>query len=182
MRLFKLFEKLIKMKQKKTRFKGLIIYSGIKFNDTRGYFREIFKQTFLKKKMIFWCMSKSKKNVLRGMHLQTKNPQDKFVSVIKGKILDVVIDCRKKSKTYGKYFKIVLSENNCKSLYIPAGFAHGFLTLSKENIVFYGNSNYRSAGSEVTIKWNDKNVNIKWPNSKKIISKKDSNGIDLKYL
>ncbi len=116
------------------------------------------------------------------MHLQTKNPQDKFVSVIKGKILDVVIDCRKKSKTYGKYFKVVLSENNCKSLYIPAGFAHGFLTLSKENIVFYGNSNYRSAGSEVTIKWNDKNVNIKWPNSKKIISKKDSNGIDLKYL
>ena len=114
--------------------------------------------------------------------MQTKNAQDKFVSVVKGKILDVVVDCRKKSKTYGKYFKIVLSDKNCKSLYIPAGFAHGFLALSKENLVFYGNSKYREAGHEITIKWNDKNLNIKWPKSKKIISKKDANGVEIKSL
>ena len=124
------------MKYQKTKFKDLKIYKGVKFNDSRGYFREVFKDNFLKKKLIFWCMSKSKKNVLRGMHLQTKKPQAKFISVVKGKILDVVVDCRKKSKTYGKHFKIILSDQNCKSLYIPAGFAHGFLTLSKENIVF----------------------------------------------
>ena len=89
------------MKYQKTKFKDLKIYNGIKFDDSRGYFREIYKDNFLKKKLIFWCMSKSKKNVLRGMHLQTKKPQAKFISVVKGKILDVVVDCRKKSKTYG---------------------------------------------------------------------------------
>ena len=167
------------MKYQKTKFKDLKIYNGIKFDDSRGYFREIYKDNFLKKKLIFWCMSKSKKNVLRGMHLQTKNPQAKFISVVKGKILDVVVDCRKKSKTYGKHFKIILSDQNCKSLYIPAGFAHGFLTLSKENIVFYGNSNYRSANHELTIKWNDSKLNINWPKCKKIISKKDLNGISV---
>ena len=170
------------MKYQKTKFKDLRVYKGVKFDDSRGYFREVFKEKFLKKKLIFWCMSKSKKNVLRGMHLQTKKPQDKFVSVIKGKILDVVVDCRKKSKTYGKYFKIVLSDKNCKSLYIPAGFAHGFLTLSKENLVFYGCSTYRSTKHEVTIKWNDKNIKINWPKYKKIMSKKDSSGINLKLL
>ncbi len=168
------------MKYQKTKFKNLRIYKGKKFIDSRGYFREVFKDKFLKKKVIFWCMSKSKKNVLRGLHMQTKNAQDKFVSVVKGKILDVVVDCRKKSKTYGKYFKIVLSDKNCKSLYIPAGFAHGFLALSKENLVFYGNSKYREAGHEITIKWNDKNLNIKWPKTKKIISKKDTDELKIK--
>jgi len=170
------------MKYQKTKFKDLRIYNGIKFDDTRGHFREVFKENFLEKKLIFWCMSRSKKNVLRGMHLQIKKPQDKFVSVIKGKILDVVVDCRKKSKTYGKYFKVILSDKNCKSLYIPAGFAHGFLTLSKENLVFYGCSTYRSAKHETTIKWNDENIKINWPKCKKIISKKDSNGISIKLL
>ena len=168
------------MKYQKTKFKNLRIYEGVKFKDSRGYFREIFKNKFLKKKIIFWCMSRSKKNVLRGMHLQTKNPQGKFISVIKGKIFDVVVDCRKKSKTYGKYFSIILSDKNCKSLYIPEGFAHGFLSLSNENLVFYGNTKYREKKHEVTIKWNDKDLSIKWPKSKKIISKKDLNGIELK--
>ena len=76
------------------------------------------------------------------MHLQTKNSQTKFISVVKGKILDVVIDCRLESKNFGKHFKTVLSEKNCRSLLIPAGFAHGFLTLDKENLVFYGNCSY----------------------------------------
>ena len=165
------------MKISNTKFSGLKILNGIKFDDSRGYFREIYLQKiFKKKKFIFWCMSKSKKNVLRGMHIQTKNTQAKIVSVIKGKILDVVIDCRKKSKTFGMYYKIVLSDKNCKSLMIPDGFAHGFLALEKENIIFYGCSNYRSSGSEVTIKWDDPNVNIKWPLGKKIISKKDKVG------
>ena len=76
--------------------KLLKIIEGVKFNDNRGYFREIYlNKLFSRKKFIFWCMSKSKKNVLRGMHLQTNNTQEKFISVIKGKILDVVVDCRK---------------------------------------------------------------------------------------
>ena len=165
------------MKITNTKFNGLKILDGIKFDDSRGYFREIYLQKIFKKKnFIFWCMSKSKKNVLRGMHIQTKNTQAKIVSVIKGKILDIVIDCRKKSKTFGMYYKIVLSDKNCKSLMIPDGFAHGFLALEKENIIFYGCDNYRSASSEATIKWDDPNINIKWPSNKKIISEKDKIG------
>ena len=165
------------MKILNTKFNGLKIIEGIKFDDSRGYFREIFlKKLFKKKKFIFWCMSKSKKNVLRGMHIQTKKTQTKIVSVVKGKILDVVIDCRPKSKSFGKYFKTILSEKNCKSLLIPAGFAHGFLALKKENIIFYGNSKYRSAKSEFAINWNDPKLKIKWPKGKKIISKKDKLG------
>jgi len=169
------------MKILNTKFNGLRIIEGIKFDDSRGYFREIFlKKLFKKKKFIFWCMSKSKKNVLRGMHIQTKKTQTKIVSVVKGKILDIVIDCRPKSKNFGKHFKTILSEKNCKSLLIPAGFAHGFLALDKENIVFYGNDNYRSPNNEVTINWNDPIININWPSGKKIISNKDNSGVSFK--
>tara|TARA_Y100001970_G_scaffold289951_1_gene421902 strand:- start:6622 stop:7158 length:537 start_codon:yes stop_codon:yes gene_type:complete len=165
------------MKILNTKFSGLKVINGIKFNDSRGYFREIYlNKLFKNKKFIFWCMSKSKKNVLRGMHLQTQKTQEKFISVIKGKIMDVVIDCRKKSKTFGKHYKIILSDKNCKSLLIPSGFAHGILGLANENIIFYGNNNYRSVNSEVTIKWNDQKLKIKWPRGKKIISKKDKKG------
>ena len=169
------------MKILNTKFNGLKIIEGIKFDDSRGYFREIFsKKLFKKKKFIFWCMSKSRKNVLRGMHIQTKKTQTKIISVVKGKILDVVIDCRPKSKSFGKHFKTILSEKNCKSLLIPAGFAHGFLAFDKENIVFYGNDNYRSANGQITISWIDPSVKIKWPVGKKIISNKDKSGISFK--
>jgi dTDP-4-dehydrorhamnose 3,5-epimerase len=111
--------------------------------------------------------------------LQTKNPQAKFVSVIKGKIFDVAVDLRKKSKTYKKVFTTILSGNNSKSLFIPSGFAHGFLSLDKENYIVYNCSKYRNSKSEVTIKYNDKNLNIKWPKKKFIISKKDKEGLSL---
>ena len=166
------------MKILNTKFDGLKIIEGIKFDDSRGYFREIFsKKLFKKKKFIFWCMSKSKKNVLRGMHIQTKKTQTKIVSVVKGKILDVVIDCRPKSKSFGRHFKTILSEKNCKSLLIPAGFAHGFCGLENENLVLYGFTNYRSKKYEVGILWNDNTLKIKWPIKKPIISKKDKNNI-----
>ena len=107
--------------------------------------------------------------------MQTKQMQGKYLSVLKGKILDVVVDCRKMSKTFGKHFKIILSEKNATSIYIPPGFAHGFLTLDKENIVLYSCTNYRNKESEVSIAWNDKYLKIKWPTKKPILSKKDSN-------
>ena len=112
--------------------------------------------------------------------MQLKKPQAKLVTVTHGRILDVVVDLRKNSKTFGKHFKIILSEKNCKSLLIPAGFAHGFLTLDKENIVFYGNDNYRSANNETTISWNDPIIKINWPSGKKIISNKDKSWVFLK--
>ena len=115
----------------------------------------------------------SKKNVLRGFHFQHKFKQVKFVSVLKGRILDCVIDLRKKSRTFGKSFKIVLSAENCKSLYIPEGFAHAYYSMSKQNIIYYKLSNYYHPEYEDGILWNDKNLKFKWPSKKPIVSKKD---------
>ena len=117
---------------------------------------------------------------LHYLHLQKKHQQDKFVSVVKGKIFDIVLDLRKGSKTYGKHFTIVLSDKNSTSLFIPAGFAHGFCALEKENLVFYGCTNYRSKNNELGILWNDKDLKIKWPLKKPIVSKKDKNNLTFK--
>ena len=92
-----------------TNFKGLKIYKKTTFNDKRGYTRELFNNKYIKKKFPFDLISLSKKNVIRGLHLQIKKPQGKFISVLKGKIFDVVLDCRKNSKTFGKSFSIILN-------------------------------------------------------------------------
>ena len=118
-----------------------------------------------------------KKNTLRGLHFQRKKQQAKIITVAYGKILDVVVDLRKKSKTYGKHFSIEISHNSDFSLFIPRGFAHGFMCLSKTCAVYYKCTNYRDKNSETTIKWNDETLNIKWPLKKPILSKKDSLGI-----
>ena len=115
------------MRIKSTNISGLKIIQSKNFKDNRGLFRENYKKKFFKRKnFIFGCVSNSKKNVIRGLHLQTKFSQEKYVSVLKGAIVDVVLDLRKKSKTFGKHFKIILSDKNAKSIFIPAGFAHGF--------------------------------------------------------
>tara|TARA_B100001564_G_scaffold267245_1_gene228872 strand:+ start:382 stop:783 length:402 start_codon:yes stop_codon:yes gene_type:complete len=122
-------------------------------------------------------MSHSKKNIVRGLHIQTKKPQGKFVTVIKGKIFDVALDLRKKSKTFGKVYSCVLSEKNSNSIFIPAGFAHGFQSLDRENYVIYSCTEYRDKKSEITIDVNDYNLKIKWPSKIQILSNKDKNGI-----
>ena len=142
------------MKIKKTKFKGLIILNGIKHQDKRGYLRELVLEKLIKKRFKFQILSVSKKNVLRGLHFQVKKPQGKLISVLKGEIFDVAVDLRKNSKTFGKYFSIVLSEKENKSLLIPAGFAHGFYTLTDNTILHYKCSKYRHAKSEIGIIWN----------------------------
>lgn len=163
------------MKKKSTKFNGLYIFTGKRFDDKRGFLREIFKEKILNKKLKFTIVSSSKKNVLRGLHYQNNKPQDKFITVIKGRILDVVVDIRKNSKTYGKHFKIELSEFNSKILFVPKGFAHGFLGLEKENIVVYSLSEYRNKKGEKSLLWNDEKLKIKWGIKKPIISSKDKN-------
>ncbi len=163
------------MKIIKTKFKDLRILDKETYKDSRGFFRELYLKKYFREDLIFDIMSLSKKNVIRGLHLQTKNPQAKFVTVMRGKIFDVCLDCRKKSKTFGKYFGVTLSEKKNQSLFIPKGFAHGFCTLSDQTIVHYKCSNYRDKNSEVGILWNDKDLNIKWPIKKGIISEKDKN-------
>jgi dTDP-4-dehydrorhamnose 3,5-epimerase len=164
------------MKLIKTKIKDLLIVKTNIYKDNRGFFKEIEKFKILKKKFIFDCLSFSKKNTLRGLHLQTKKSQAKIITVAQGKILDVVVDLRKKSRTYGKYFSIEISHDSDFSLFIPEGFAHGFMCLSKTCLVYYKCTNYRDKKSEVTIKWNDKDLSIKWPIKKPILSKKDRFG------
>ena len=169
------------MKIKSTKFKDLKVISSNIHYDNRGHFREVFKKNFfIKEKFVFNCISSSKKNVLRGLHLQTKFSQGKYLTVLKGEIFDVAVDLRKNSKNFGKYFSIKISDKNGLSIYIPPGFAHGFIGLKKENIISYHCTNYRSKSNEVGLKWNDKNLKIKWPIKKPIISKKDQQNISFK--
>ena len=170
------------MKILKTPFKDLLIIKNQKFIDSRGYFREVLVEKNIKKRFPFNVVSVSKKNVIRGFHYQEKNSQGKFISVIKGKILDVVIDIRKNSKTFGQYYQCILSEKNAKSIFIPPGFAHGFQALEKENYIIYSCTEYRHSQSEKVIKYNDNELNIKWPSKKKIVSKKDNNAMLLRQF
>jgi len=166
------------MKITSTKFSGLKIIQSKIHTDKRGYFKEDFKKKcFNKINFVFCCTSKSKKNVIRGLHLQTKFSQGKYVSILKGSVFDVAVDLRKNSKTFGKHFKIILSDKNAKSLFIPAGFAHGFLGLENENIIYYHCTNYRSKKHEVGLKWNDKDLKIQWPSKSSQISKQDKNNL-----
>ena len=168
------------MKLIKTKFKGLVIYKKNTYKDKRGYFRELYLQKHFNNKFPFDVMSYSKKNVLRGLHLQLKQSQAKLITVLKGKIFDVSLDCRKKSKTFGKFFSIILSENENKSLLIPKGFAHGFCSLTEDVVLHYKCSNYRHKDSETGILWNDKDIGIKWPIKKPIVSNKDKENLKFK--
>ena len=168
------------MKLIKTKFKDLVIYQKDTFKDKRGYFRELYLQKHFSNKFPFDVMSFSKKNVLRGLHLQLKQSQAKLITVLKGKIFDVSLDCRKKSKTFGKFFSIILSEKENKSLLIPKGFAHGFCSLTEDVVLHYKCSNYRHKDSETGILWNDKDIGIKWPIKKPIVSNKDKENLKFK--
>jgi dTDP-4-dehydrorhamnose 3,5-epimerase len=166
------------MKIIKTKIKGLLKVKTQIFKDERGFFKEIENNRILQKKFVFDCFSHSKKNTLRGLHLQKKKSQAKLITVVQGKILDVVVDLRKNSKTYGKHYSIIISRESDFSLFIPKNFAHGFLCLSQSCSVYYKCTDFRDENSETTILWNDKTLNIKWPIKKPIISEKDRNGIN----
>jgi len=162
------------MKVIDTKFKGLKIIQQRNNGDPRGNLREIYNKKIIKwNDLIFDYATTSKKNVLRGFHFQSKFQQVKFVSVLQGRILDYVVDLRKKSKTFGKSFSIILSDKNCKSLYIPEGFAHAYYSFSKKNVIYYKLSNYYHPEYEDGILWNDKSLKSKWPTKKPIISRKD---------
>ena len=168
------------MKLIKTELKGPKIIKSKIYKDKRGYLRETFKNKLIKTtRFPFDVMSYSKKGVLRGLHIQTKLTQAKIITVTHGKIFDVAVDLRKNSKSFGKYFSIIISDKSDFSFFIPKGFAHGFLCLSKYCTVNYKCSEYRDEKSEKTLAWNDKNVNIKWPIKKPILSKKDKKGLNL---
>lgn len=164
-----------------TEFEGLKVITPFYMEDNRGYFlksveKDIYKGFGLDVDIYEDFESYSKKDVVRGLHFQTKNPQIKIVRVIKGKINDIVVDLRKNSKTFGKYLSYELSDENHSSLWIPAGFAHGFRVLSDEGaIMSYKCIGKYLKGYDTGIKWNDKDLGIDWEIENPIISEKDEN-------
>ncbi len=162
------------MKFIKTKLKDLLVVKQKNYTDKRGSLREIFEgSNFNKNYFKYEYYSLSKRNVIRGFHFQIKNQQIKYISVLKGKILDCVVDLRKNSKTFGQTFKIILSDLNKKGLIIPRGFGHAYLSLSNESIVYYKMSDYFKPNYYSGIVFNDKKLKVNWPPRKYIISKKD---------
>ena len=150
------------------------------YEDDRGYFLEWFREDILKtygvdQKFVQDNESKSQKNVLRGLHFQ--NPpfaQGKLVRVVRGAVLDVSVDIRKNSETYGEWFSRELSAKNKTMIWIPPGFAHGFLTLEDDTVFQYKCTGYYNKDSEESIRWNDPDLNINWNINDPILSAKDS--------
>tara|TARA_B100000795_G_C22688228_1_gene394548 strand:- start:169 stop:702 length:534 start_codon:yes stop_codon:yes gene_type:complete len=162
------------MKLVNTKIEGLKIIKSEIFKDKRGFLREFYRKNIINNQEFpFDMVSMSKKNVLRGLHIQTNKPQAKIITVTQGEILDVAVDLRKSSKTFGQYIAIKISSKSDFSFYIPENFAHGFLCLSNECVVNYKCSQYRDIKSEKTVAWNDSDININWPIKKPILSKKD---------
>lgn len=169
------------MKIIETEIQDLLIIEPTIFEDERGYFFESWNKSFFETNNINVNFvqdnqSFSKKNVIRGLHFQ--NPpfeQGKLVRVIKGSVLDVAVDIRKTSSTYGKYVSIELNENNKKMFWIPPGFAHGFATLEDDTIFSYKCSGIYNKESEGSLMWNDPVLNIDWTIKNEIISNKDQN-------
>ncbi len=168
------------MKVINTELEGVLIIEPNMFFDNRGYFCETYNKTILniigqEFEFVQDNESCSKLNVIRGLHFQ--NPpfeQGKLVRVTHGKVLDIVVDLRKKSKTFAKHISVELSATNNRQLWIPPGFAHGFVSLEDETKLVYKCTKYYNKESEATILWNDRGLNIDWIVNKPIISEKDT--------
>ena len=154
----------------KTEIEGVYVLEPRVFRDARGYFFESWRQADFDQhigrhvEFIQDNESKSSYGVLRGLHYQKgEYSQAKLVRVIRGRVLDVAVDIRKSSSTFGKYVAVELSEDNKRQLFIPRGFAHGFLVLSDEAVFTYKVDNVYAPQHEASIRWNDKDINIEWP-------------------
>ncbi|WP_179009468.1 dTDP-4-dehydrorhamnose 3,5-epimerase [Winogradskyella forsetii] len=167
---------------KETKLKGCFIIKPQVFKDKRGYFLESYNQATFNEALSIDINfvqdneSQSSKGVLRGLHYQRgEHAQSKLVRVVKGRVLDVVVDIRKSSPTYGKHVSIELSEENKMQFFVPKGFAHGFLVLEDDTIFSYKCDNFYNKESEAGIIYNDKGLNIDWhlPVSDLILSEKD---------
>lgn len=157
------------------------------FGDERGFFfesyrKELFTEQGIEIDFVQDNTSLSRQGTVRGLHYQIKNQQDKLVMVMRGRILDVAVDLRKNSPTFGQYTSRILSTENKHQLFIPKGFAHGFSTLSDEALVYYKCSDYYNPKEERGLSWDDPQLNIDWQVQDPIVSDKDQNQPQLKEI
>ncbi|NLL92094.1 MAG: dTDP-4-dehydrorhamnose 3,5-epimerase [Ruminococcaceae bacterium] len=171
---------MLKFKFIETGLKGMFVVETKKFGDNRGYFMETYNEREFKNAgypLVFVQdnQSMSKKGVLRGLHFQRNNPQGKLVRVLSGEVFDVGVDIRRESETFGKWFGTVLSAENGKQIYVPEGFAHGFLVLSDTAEFAYKCTRFYDPHDEGGIIWNDPDISIIWPeiDGEIILSEKD---------
>lgn len=169
-----------------TDIEGLVVIEPKVFGDHRGYFFESFRQDRFENAIGYPVTfvqdneSRSMKGVLRGLHFQLPPvAQGKLVRVTKGAVLDVALDIRKDSSTFGKYFSIELNEDNKRQLWIPPGFAHGFVALMDDTVFQYKCTNYYSPDNECAILWSDADLNIDWKLNDVAVSEKDKNALTL---
>ena len=176
------------MKVTESGIKGVFIIEPDVYEDDRGFFMETFHNERYRKLLginldfVQDNISRSSKNVLRGMHFQKNYPQGKIVSASRGEILDVVVDLRKDSPTYGTWESFRLSEKNKLQVWIPPGFAHGFLVMSDSADFEYKCTEYYHPEDELCLMWNDPEVAIDWTINDPILSEKDKKGLSLKDL
>ncbi len=175
------------MKFSKCKLDGILTIEPDIHSDSRGFFLETYKKKIFQDfgiadNFVQDNHSRSNKNTLRGLHFTVNKPQSQIVTVIRGKIFDVVVDIRKNSSTFGQWFGIVLSCEGVRQIYMPHGFAHGFCVLSEWADLHYKVSQYYDSKDEDGLKWNDVDVNIQWPTNNPIISIKDKNNKTLKDI
>ena len=171
----------------KTEIPDVLIIEPKVFGDARGFFYESFNQKVWREKTGIDAVfvqdnhSRSAKNVLRGLHYQIRQPQGKLVRAIRGAVFDVAVDLRRKSPTFGRWVGTELSEENCRQLWIPVGFAHGFLVLSDVAEFLYKTTDYWAPEYERTINWNDPDLAVAWPlQGEPVLSAKDAKGTAFK--
>jgi dTDP-4-dehydrorhamnose 3,5-epimerase len=167
------------MKINKTPIDGILVIEPDVFKDERGFFLETFhaqkyKDLGIEKNFVQDNLSFSSKGILRGLHFQHRNPQAKMVQVLLGEVFDVAVDIRRNSPTFGKWFGMMLSQENLCQMYIPEGFAHGYCVVSKTALFAYKCSDFYSPADEGGLFWSDPEIGIEWPVSNPILSKKDS--------
>ena len=173
------------MKVIKTKLQDCFIIEPKVFGDQRGFFMETFQSkryeelVNIKDNFVQDNYSRSSKGVLRGLHYQKNNPQGKLVRVVRGEVFDVAVDLRKDSLSYKQWESVILSEENKKQFWIPPGFAHGFLTTSKNSELVYKNTEFWSKENEYSINWKDPKIAIKWPQLTNpfVLSKKDEKAL-----
>jgi len=170
----------------KTAIPEVLILEPQVFGDERGFFFESFNQhrfaslTGVNTEFVQDNHSKSAANVLRGLHYQIQQPQGKLVRVVAGEVFDVAVDLRRKSATFGKWVGVVLSAENKRQLWVPPGFAHGFLVLKEGTEFLYKTTDYYAPQHERCIRWDDPAIGIEWPLAEApVLSAKDQQGLDL---
>jgi dTDP-4-dehydrorhamnose 3,5-epimerase len=170
-----------------TEIPDVVVLKPKVIGDTRGFFTEVYKKNRYATAGIVYNfvqdnLSRSSLGVLRGLHFQNPKAQGKLVTVLRGRIIDVAVDVRVGSPTFAKHVKIELDDQSRSQLWVPPGFAHGFVVLSETADVFYKCSNFYDPTCEIILRWNDPQLGIEWPDIDLIISERDSGGLTLSQL